>query len=420
MEGDRRHHNDPRGKGFRSLAPVAEVLARIDATAGPLGAEPVALAAAAGRVLVEDVAATADIPPFDRAAMDGYAIRGADVQEAPATLRILGEARPGRPFGGMVGPGEAVHITTGAPLPAGADAVVRVEVTEAEGGLVRVVEPTPVGRHVGRRGEDIAAGTVVLRAGRILRPQDLGLLSAIGRPQVPVIRRPVVAVVVTGDELLPPGTPAEGSRIADTNSVMLTALVARDGGVTSVIGAICDDRPRLLDAVAGAARGADVVLVSGGSSTGPEDHAPGIVAELGTLEYHGVALRPASPAGLGRIGSAVVVLLPGNPVSCLCAYDFFAGRLIRRLGGRPAGWSYPSILSRLAKPASSAVGRVDYVRVRLDGDRAEPIAVGGASILSSVTRADGFLIVPPESPGLPAGAEVVVWLYDGPAGAMLP
>ncbi|HWE39412.1 MAG TPA: gephyrin-like molybdotransferase Glp [Isosphaeraceae bacterium] len=421
MGGDRQQRFDPRGQGFRSLAPVADVLARIDATVGPLGVEPVRLADAAGRVLAAETRAAADIPPFDRSAMDGFAVRGRDVQaagpEAPAALRVIGEARPGRPFSGVVGPGEAVDITTGAPLPAGADAVVRVEATVAAAGLVRVVEPTPVGRHVGRRGEDIAAGTVVLRAGRVLRPQDLGALSALGRAEVPVVRRPAVAVVITGDELLPPGTPAVDSRIADTNSVMLMALIARDGGLARVVGPVRDDRATLRDAIAAAARSADAVLVSGGSSTGAEDHAPGIVADLGTLEFHGVALRPASPAGLGRIGEVPVVLLPGNPVSCLCAYDFFAGRVVRRLGGRASGWSYVACRARLARPIASAVDRVDYVRVLLADGRAEPITSGGASILSSATRADGFLVVPADVPGLAAGDEVVVWRYDPPVGA---
>jgi molybdopterin molybdotransferase len=157
---------------------------------------------------------------------------------------------------------------------------------------------------------------------------------------------------------------------------------------------------------------ADLVLVSGGGSTGPEDHAPGIVAELGTLDVHGAALRPASPTGLGFVAGIPVVLLPGNPVSCLCAYDLFAGRIIRKLGGRLAGWPYRSIERPLAQQLTSALGRLDYSRVRLTGECAVPLAISGASILSSTTRADGFVLVPADLEGYPAGATVTVWLYD--------
>ena len=156
-----------------------------------------------------------------------------------------------------------------------------------------------------------------------------------------------------------------------------------------------------------------MVLVSGGSSTGPEDHAPGLLAELGELPLHGVALRPASPTGLGFVGSVPVLLLPGNPVSCLCAYDLFGGRIVRRLGGRPDDWPYRSIELPLRHKLVSAVGRVDYARVKLAGGVVEPLAVSGASILSSTTRADGFVVVPADLEGYAAGVTVTVWLYDG-------
>ena len=160
------------------------------------------------------------------------------------------------------------------------------------------------------------------------------------------------------------------------------------------------------------AQGADVVLVSGGSSVGAEDHAPGLLAEAGELAVHGIAMRPSSPAGFGRIGATFVFLLPGNPVSCLCAYDFFAGRALRRLGGRPAGWPHRMRTARLKRKIASAVGRVDYCRVRLAGDEAEPLALSGASILSSTTQADGFVIVPAASEGCAAGTAVTVYLYE--------
>jgi molybdopterin molybdotransferase len=407
---------DPRMCGFRARASVEDVHALIDERVKALESEEVGLIEAAGRVLAGDVVAGDDVPGFDRAAMDGYAVRGEETFGASAynlaVFTLVGSARPGRPCETRVGPGEAIEITTGSPVPDGADAVVKVESSERVGQSVSVVEPTPPGRHVGSRGEDIAAGTVVLRAGRVLRPQDLGVLSAVGCGRAKVVKRPRVTVVVTGDELLAPGTPARGCRIADSNSVMLAALIARDGGLADVVGPVRDERGLVREAIATAAARSDLVLVSGGSSAGPEDHAPGIVAELGELAVHGVALRPASPTGLGFVGGVPVLLLPGNPVSCLCAYDFFGGRVVRRLGARPSAWPYRRVRRPLARKLSSVVGRVDYARVRIEREQVEPLAISGASVLSSTTRADGFVVVPADLEGYPEGAEVTVWMYD--------
>jgi molybdopterin molybdotransferase len=360
--------------------------------------------------------------------MDGYAVRGEETFGAtpysPAVLRCIGEARPGRRCALVVEAGAAIQITTGSALPEGADTVVKVEATRRQGDIVSIVEPTPPGRHVGRRGEDVAAGTVVLPAGRVLRAQDLGVLSALAARAIAVIRRPRVHVLVTGDELLAPGAPALGCRFADMNSVMLDPLIARDGGLTRIVGPLPDDRDRLRAEILRAVASADAVLISGGSSTGPEDHAPGLVAEVGTLEMHGVALRPASPTGLGFLSrssdagpetprtAVPVVLLPGNPVSCLCAYEFFAGPIIRRLGGRPGGWPHRTLEAPLARTLASVVGRVDYARVRIERGQVEPLAVSGASILSSTTRADGFVIIPADLKDYPAGTVVTVMLYD--------
>jgi len=407
---------DPRRRGFRSRASVDEVLALIAGRIGPLEIEAVPLAEAAGRVLAVEAVASLSIPPFDRAVMDGYAVRGEETFGAdaytPALFRVVGRSRPGRRFEGKVGAGEVVEISTGAPLPAGADAVVPVEATCVDGDLVRVSEAIPPGRHVSLRGEDILAGACVLSPGRILRPQDLGVLSALGIAAVPAIRRPRVSILVTGDELLPAGTPAREDRIADMNSVMVGALVARDGGLPRVLGPLADDRDALKETLAGAVAASDAVLVSGGSSTGPEDHAPHLVAELGELAVHGVALRPASPTGLGFVAGMPVVLLPGNPVSCLCAYDLFAGPILRRLGGRSPEWPYRAIERLLAHKLTSWLGRVDYARVRIVEGRVEPLSISGASILSSTTRADGFVVVPADLEGYPAGTTVKVWLYD--------
>jgi molybdopterin molybdotransferase len=417
---------DVRMKGFAARADVEEVERFLAERARRLPGEVVPLLECAGRVLAEDVVSALDVPGFPRSAMDGYAVRGEDTFGAsdydPLWLRVLGESLPGRPFAGRVGEGEAVRIMTGAPLPAGADAVAMAEACEERDGRVAVREAVPPRKHVGAVGEDIRAGDRALREGRRLRPQDVGLLASIGAGAVPCVRRPSVRLVITGDELLPAGTPPEGARIADSNSVVLRALVERDGGVCRPL-ELLPDRPERIRAALLDPEG-DVLLVSGGSSVGVEDHAPRLLAEVGTLDFHGVSMRPSSPAGVGRLpGGRFAFLLPGNPVSCLCAYEFFAGPTLRRLGGRSPVWPHRRLHLPLARKISSAVGRTDYVRVAIEGGSVVPIATSGASILSSLVRADGCVIVPRGLEGMPEGSVVEVLLYDdalAPAPARAP
>jgi molybdopterin molybdotransferase len=376
-------------------------------------------------VLAEDVAAALDVPGFRRAAMDGFAVRGEDTFGAssyePVTLALVGEALPGHPFRGRVADGQAVRVMTGAPLPEGCDAVVMAEVCEEREDRVEIADAVAPGRHVGEIGEDIRAGEAVLARGRRLRPQDAGLLASIGAAAPLCVRRPRVRLLVTGDELLPAGSRPEGVRIVDSNSAVLRALVARDAG-EMLPHQLLPDRAEVIRAALAAAD-ADVVLVSGGSSVGREDHAPRLLAELGRLDFHGISMRPSSPAGIGRLPRAgapgdverdfaFAFLLPGNPVSCLCAYEFFAGPTLRGLGGRPRAWPHRRVRLPLARKIASAVGRTDYVRVAVEGGRVLPIATSGASILSSTVRAAGCVIVPRELEGMPEGAEVEVMLYD--------
>ena len=293
-------------------------------------------------------------------------------------------------------------------MPAGADAVLPVELTEAQGQTLLAMGEVSAGKHVGIIGEDIRTGAVVLSPGRILRPQDVGVLSSIGCSSVKAVRQPRVRILITGNELLPAGTLPDGCRIADANGPMLSALVNRDGGLPEMPGIIADDRESLLAAML---EPADIVLISGGSSVGQEDHAPRLLAEHGELAIHGIAMRPSSPAGMGRLNGKLVFLLPGNPVSCLCAYDFFAGRAVRSMAGRSRDWPYRRTPVRLSRKLVSTVGRIDYARVRIHDDQAEPLAIGGASVLSSTTRADGFVIIPADSEGYAPGTEVEVFLY---------
>jgi molybdopterin molybdotransferase len=408
---------DVRMRGFTQRHTVADALAWLDAQLFPLNTEIVPLRGASGRVLSASVISDCDVPGFDRATMDGYAVVADSTEGATAynrlPLAVIGDSMPGRPFEGSISAGEAVRVMTGAPVPRGADAVLPAEWIEDDSGgaaspSVSALAAVSPGKNVGPRGEDIVRGATLLEAGRILRPQDLGVLSSVGQGEVRVVRRPSVRLLITGNELLPSGSQPYGYRIADANGPMLAALVERDGGVVDFPGLVQDDRDSILEALRA---DADIVVVSGGSSVGVEDFAPLLVAEHGELAVHGVAMRPSSPTGLGRIGHRLVFLLPGNPVSCLCAYDFFAGRAIRALGGRSKDWPYRTMRGTLSRKISSPIGRLDYARVKIVDGLVEPLAVSGASLLTSTTRADGFVIVGDDSEGFPAGADVEVWLY---------
>lgn len=404
--------DDVRMRGFRERTDLDTVWAWLDAQPGPTGSERIPAAAAGDRVLVQPLHAVHPVPAFARAAMDGWALAGEATFGAstgdPLELRVIGQARPGHPFDGLVGRGEAVRIMTGAPMPAGADAVLRAEDGDERAGRLEVRVPTAPQRHVGPVGEDLAAGALAIPAGRPLRPQDLGMASALGGTHLEVRRRPRVVLVITGDEVLPAGTPPRGARIADANGPMLTALAARDGGEVASCTLVADDPDAIDDALAAPA---DLVIVTGGSSVGTEDHAPRVLATTGELSFHGMAMRPAAPTGLGRRGAAVVALLPGNPVSCLAAYDLLLARLLRRWTARPAWWPYRPFDGILRTRIVSVLGRWDYVRVRVTDQGVEPIATRGASILSSTTTTDGFVLVPPGLEGHAARTTVHGWLY---------
>jgi molybdopterin molybdotransferase len=405
---------DPRMRGFERRASFEEALRVALDGLTELGPETVPLDRAAGRLLAETATSDVDVPPFARSAMDGYAVRAEDTfgasLYAPVRLALVGESMPGGADARAVGPLQCVRIMTGAPLPPGADAVLPAEQAKEDAGDVLAEGDVTPGKNVGAAGEDVERGREVLTSGRRLRPQDLGLLASIGRGAVDVVRRPRVRIVATGNELLAPGERPRGNCVVDSDTPMLRALVERDGGEIESVLRLRDDETAIRDALA--APGADVILTAGGTSVGREDFVPTIVRALGELTIHGVAMRPASPTGIGRIGTAKVFLLPGNPVSCLAAYDLLVSPALRRWSGAGAASAYGETRLRLRRRIVSQIGRTDYVRVALVDGEVEPLAVSGASVLSSTTRADGFVVVPAGSEGFGEGAEVAVSLYD--------
>lgn len=405
---------DVRMRGFKERMEVQRFHALIRERVRTLPAETVPLAQAAGRVLAEAVVSEVDVPAFPRAAMDGYALRSEETFGAgpynPLTFRVVGEVTPGRVYPDPVGPGQAVRIMTGAPIPDGADAVLMAEATSEADGTMTATEAVTPRKNIGRIGEDIKAGTRVFEAGRRLRAQDVGVLASIGVGQVSVVRRPRVAMLITGNELLKPGEKPRGAMIVDSNSLMLKALVERDGGVAEDIRHLPDDRELIRDALLNAP--ADLLMTTGGTSVGVEDHAPTLIMEEGELLVHGIAMRPSAPTGFGWVAERPVFLLPGNPVSCLAAYDFFVGMAVRIMAGLGEHWPYRPAQIPLKDRITSQIGRTDYARVRIVDGQAELLATSGASALSTTTMADGFVVVEQDSEGIAAGQPAKVWLYD--------
>jgi len=398
--------------GFTQRSEVGAVFEWIDEHATRLDGESISLDEAAGRTLVTEVIAPMNVPGFDRAAMDGYALRGAETAGAseynPLSFPVLGQAMPGQPFAGHIPPNAAVRIMTGAPVPEGVDAVVPAEYATESAGQIVITRPVAPGQHVGHCGEDIREGSVALSAGRRLRAQDVGLVASLGLDQLTVVRRPRVRILVTGNEVKMPGLPKSQYQVYVANSYMLRGLVARDGGLLEAPYRLGDDPDKIRDALL--VPGADVILVSGGSSVGREDYAPQLIAELGELAIHGVAMRPSSPAGVGRIGETLVFLLPGNPVSSYVCGFLFLVPLIRALSGL-ASIHHVRETALLGRDLAANDQREDYLRARLevreDGALiAMPVNQQDSSLLGNLAAARALLIRPPFAPAAAKGASI--------------
>jgi molybdopterin molybdotransferase len=391
---------------------------------GPVATETIPVEEATGRVLATDIRATLDVPHFTRSYMDGYAVRARDTRGAaasrPAFLRIVGNVEMGHPVRRRVGRGEAMRIPTGGMLPAGADAIVMVEHTDEPGDSTVAIERAAVaGQHVMRRGEDVRRGQVVLRRGRRFRAHDVGALSGIGLSRVRVYRRPRVAVIATGDEIVPPDVRPGPGQVRNVNQYALRALIVAEGGIPIDLGVLPDRRPVIARALARALREADLVLMSGGSSVGVKDHTPAVVGAVrgARILVHGIRLKPGKPTLIARARRKPVLGLPGNPTSALVIFELFGVPLLRQLGGEPLARAYSARRQRAARLASavrSQVGREDWIRVALeDTPSGTPIAhpvTGGSGEIFSFVRADGMVRIPPHAAGLSARAVVQVRL----------
>lgn len=400
------------------MIPVAEALERILAGFAPLPAEQVSLSSALGRILAAPVIARRTQPPADVSAMDGYAVRAADVATAPVTLKQVGESPAGGAFDGEIGAGEAVRIFTGAPVPAGADCIIIQEDTEADGDAITVTEAGQAGRYIRKAGLDFSEGDTGVAAGRVLGARDLALAAAMNCPWLSVRRKPRVAILATGDEVVMPGDPVGPNQIVSSNSIALAAVVEACGGEPVVLG-IAPDEAGALRAMTDGARGHDLLVTTGGVSVGDRDLVRQVLGEEGLdVDFWRVAIRPGKPLMFGKLGETPVLGLPGNPVSTLvCALLFLRPALAVMLGAdmeqADAEWHRDARLAA-ALPANDR--RQDYLRARLGRDEdgaltASPFERQDSSMLSLLADADGLVIRPPHAPPASAGELVQVLLF---------
>lgn len=399
-----------------ALIPVkdaqARVLAQVDRVAPP---ELLPLPTALGRVLAEDVRSTIDVPPTDNSAVDGYAVRH---EEVPAgghrDLEVVGELAAGAVFAGTIGPAQALRIMTGAPMPAGADTVYPQEVVERQGRRVRVPS-IERGVNTRSRGEDVRAGSVILPAGAVLRPQELGVAASLGLPQLLVRQRPRVAVLSTGDEVAEPGDPRKPGQIFDSNRFSLQGLVEAAGGSVTDCGIVPDLHDVLLARLTEAARSADIVLTSGGVSVGDYDLVKAVLQEAGGIDFWQVAMQPGRPLAFGRIGAAHFFGLPGNPVASMLTFALFVRPALWKLAGRRELFP-PQFHAVATESMRKRAGRREFKRGILTyaAERWEVRTTGpqGSGILSSMAQGNCFIVIEEERGDIEPGERVWVELFQ--------
>lgn len=397
-----------------AMLSVADALAQVLAGVDPLDTEHVPLPQALGRVLAADLAARRTQPPAAVSAMDGYAVRAADAATAPATLTVIGEVAAGHPFEGPIGPGEAVRIFTGGVLPRGADAIVIQENTTRQGSRVTLTSAASPGRHIRREGIDFRTGDVLLRAGVRLTDRDLMLAASMNYPALPVHVQPRVAIVGTGDELVPPGAEPGPGEIVFSNGFALAALAHTSGALVEQMGVVGDNDADIRDAIRRARdHGADVLVTTGGASVGDHDLVQKSLKNEGLdLSFWRIAMRPGRPMLHGRLGAMQVLGLPGNPVSSYVCARLFMVPLIRRLCGE-ATVTPALVPATLGRDLPQNDERQDYLRAALtsnpDGTlTATPIGNQDSSLMAPLARADCFVIREPYAQAAAAGSRCVI------------
>jgi len=397
------------------MIPVAEALDAILSSVSVLGSERIMTNQALGRVLAEDIVSDVTIPPLDNSAMDGYAVRSGDLAELPARLRVIGDLPAGSRSRVVVGSGEAMRIMTGAPVPDGADVVIKQEVTRRDGDCVEILEREPVAANIRFAGEDIKAGDKVMDFGIRLRPAHIGVLASIKRATISVCQRPRVAILSTGDELVDIDGNLGDGRIVSSNSYSLAALVQENGGTPVMLG-IAHDTPEDLRACFEHALHADIIISSGGVSVGDYDFVKDVLRDMGAeMSFWKVAMRPGRPLAFGTIGRIPAFGLPGNPVSAMISFEQFVRPAMRKMSGLQKMFR-STLTAVMDEPLETKTGLTYFLRCRLrrepDGYHACTTGAQGSGILMSMAEANALIIIPETVGNVHAGDRVEVQVLD--------
>ena len=398
-----------------------EVLDLIDREFLPMTGctETVGLDCAGGRVLGDDIASTEYVPDFNRSTVDGYAIRAADTfgcsDAVPVVVTLCAQVQMGEGADFLLQEGSCCYVPTGGAIPHGADCCVMIEYTEDYGdGTIGILKAGAPGQNIIFRGDDVFPGKIVLKKGRVLASQDIGALAAVGAVEVPVVKKPVVGIISTGDELVPPREKPEAGQVRDVNSYMLKSMLESFGAECKNYGIIVDNENELTIAMHKAAEECDAVLVSGGSSVGIKDATCRIIEDMGTLLLHGIAMKPGKPTIIGKCGEKPIVGLPGHPVAAYFVARLFVLPIIARLTGRSI--TRHTVKAKLSESVGANHGRAQYGCVHLENRDGEITAVpvrSKSGLITTLAGTDGYFCIGRDCEGLPSGAEIEVILYEG-------
>jgi molybdopterin molybdotransferase len=402
-------------KGFQELVRVEDALEKwLAAIEFHPNSTSVSLLTAQNRVLSSHIIANTDLPRTDRSAVDGYAVKATETigasQPKPKIFKVNERD--------AIGPNQAKQIWTGNTIPENADAVVMLENTKTVGKMLEVWSPTTRWENVSRKGEDIKKGEIAVKTGTRLKPHHLGIIAAFGMSEVEVFQKPKVAVLATGNELVRVGDKIRENKVFDSNRVVLTALCNELGAEVIDLGIARDDMEEISQKLNNGLRRADAVMTSGGTSVGGPDLVPEVAARIGKpgILVHGVAMRPGMPTGLAVVGKKPIILLPGNPVAVMLSFEVFGRPLISRMLGLQATESRPVLMARTKRKISTTLGRKNLVRVHVSREKgefiADPISARGSSLFSTMTRSNGYVIVPENQEGLAEGAMVAVNMFE--------
>ena len=406
--------------GFSKLTPLEDALEKLFSKIHVNPIEEIEIKDALNRILAEDIISEMDIPPFDRSAMDGYAFKAEDSFSAspknPKKIKLVGTIEIGESLKLKINKGEGIKISTGAPIPKGSDAVIKIEDTEIENDLISLYTSLVPSKNISKKGEDIKKGTLVLNSGIDLKAEHIALLTSLGFQKVKVRIKPILSIFSSGDELVEPGEPLRPGKIYNSNTSMITALTNLYGGVVIKGETVEDDKEAIKKKLFEAAGDSQIIIFTGGTSVGTKDYLPEIINESGLVLTHGIAMRPGAPALIGHLNNTLIFCLPGTPVAAYVSFLRIVGPALRKMLGCSIIDPRIEIIATINKDVPvSSLGYLYYLRVKIekkiDNFIAIPVKLKGSGVISSLTESDGIVEIPPHQEGLKKGEKVIVKLF---------